>query len=972
MKSSMFKNEQYDTSEPRIKNRFVTFSIVLFLIILVVGSIAFVFSLRHIVRENKDVELSQMLDIKQLRLESTLETKIAMVQKMANSPVIIQHFTNPEDAALRELAMEEINSFRIFFYEEYEISWVNDIDRLVFSTEFPEPYWLDADNPAHYWYYRTLYETEGYHFNVNFNPTTGSFKMWVNAPVLNNERKPVGMIALALEVTTFINTYFQDIEDGVELYLFNSTGEITGAKNVGLIMVNANIMNELGDLDIDIIDIAVTSGPGETRSFTIPQGTLAIGTVPSLGWYAAAFKPNNISDYYTPMTALFLVMLVVILLIFIIFNLFIAGFIKSINDTMTSLEKTKSELDRQRIAAETASKAKSMFLSTMSHEIRTPMNAVLGITEFQLYKDDLDPDVREALEKVYSSGELLLGIINDILDLSKIEAGKLELLPGKYDVASLVNDTAQLNMMRIGSKLINFELNIDEHMPAQLSGDELRIKQILNNLLSNAFKYTASGIVSLAITTEACAENSSKVILTLTVSDTGQGMTNEQVEKLFDEFARFNQEMNNTTEGTGLGMNITRNLVDLMDGSIEVDSNPGIGSTFTVRLPQDLISDNVLGKDIVENLQQFRTSGRAQMKNVKITREPMPYGKILVVDDVETNIYVTRGLLTPYQLTMDSAGSGFAAIKKIESGNVYDLIFMDHMMPKMDGVETTKRLRDMGYKDPIVALTANAVSGRADMFLKNGFDDFISKPIDLRQMNVILNKFIRDKQSPEVIESARQEALSEKSNVHDEPVQQIGNQLKQSFASKKIDGLDIFKGLKRYENNEKAFLEILHSYAKSTRSTLGSIKTVTEDSIHDYGVRVHGIKGASYDVFAYGVGKEAEILEHAASDGNLSLIQERNPAFLVNVEKLLDNLEDVLSAVEYENQKPKKEKPDNELLLKLLAACDAYSMENADATMTEIEEYQYTADDGLAVWLRENVNISNFQEILERLSDYLE
>jgi CheY-like chemotaxis protein len=317
---------------------------------------------------------------------------------------------------------------------------------------------------------------------------------------------------------------------------------------------------------------------------------------------------------------------------------------------------------------------------------------------------------------------------------------------------------------------------------------------------------------------------------------------------------------------------------------------------------------------------------------------------------------------------MDSADSGFAAIEKVENGNDYDIIFMDHMMPKMDGVQATKRLRDMGYKSPIVALTANAVTGQSDMFLENGFDDFISKPIDLRQMNTVLNKFIRDKQSPEVIEMTRQGALSEKANGQSKPVQQAEAQVKKSVVDIKIADLDIAKGIGRYNGDEKVYLDILRSYARSTRATLGLIETVAEDNIADYKIRVHGIKGASYDIFAEKIGKEAEILEHAANDSNLSLILERNPAFLVAAGKLLDNIDDALASIDDKSSRPKKDKPDNELLSKLLAACNVYDMDGADAAMTEIEEYQYTADDGLAVWLRENIDVTNFGQIAERLS----
>jgi CheY-like chemotaxis protein len=478
--------------------------------------------------------------------------------------------------------------------------------------------------------------------------------------------------------------------------------------------------------------------------------------------------------------------------------------------------------------------------------------------------------------------------------------------------------------------------------------------------------------VSLTITADTSAENDGKMLLMVSVSDTGQGMTKEQVEKLFDEYARFNQQANSATEGTGLGMNITRNLVELMGGSITVESKPSIGSAFTVHLPQDLVSTDILGKEVVENLKQFRTCSRVQMRKVKITREPMPYGKILIVDDVETNIYVTKGLLMPYRLAMDSADSGFAAIEKIKSGNTYDVVFMDHMMPQMDGVEATKRLRDMGYKSTIVALTANAVAGQAGMFLENGFDDFISKPIDLRQMNTVLNKFIRDKQSPDAIESARQEALFEKSNGKSKHVQKAQVKVKKSVADIRIADLDIAKGLDRYNGDEKIYLDILRSYARTTRATLELIQTVTEDSITDYKIRVHGIKGASYDIFADKHGKEAEVLEYAARDGNISLIQERNPAFLVTMGKLLDIVDDALLSVDDNSSKPKKDKPDNKLLSKLHDACSVYDMENVDAAMTEIEEYQYTADDGLAVWLREKVDVLDCQKIAERLCDYLQ
>jgi len=281
----------------------------------------------------------------------------------------------------------------------------------------------------------------------------------------------------------------------------------------------------------------------------------------------------------------------------------------------------------------------------------------------------------------------------------------------------------------------------------------------MNNLLSNAFKYTDKGEVALSVAVEQARGGlSTNATIVFKVSDTGQGMTPEQIHKVFDEYSRFNMEVNRTTQGTGLGMNITRNLVHMMDGSISVKSEPGKGTEITVKLPQRAESSGaMIGKKMAEALQQFKMSSASQTEKAQITYDPMPYGSVLIVDDVETNLYVAKGLLSPYELSMETANSGFEAIDKVKSGSVYDIIFMDHMMPKMDGIEATKILREMGYNGKIIALTANALVGQAEMFMQNGFDGFISKPIDVRQLNAALNKMIRDKQPFEVIDAARRE-----------------------------------------------------------------------------------------------------------------------------------------------------------------------------------------------------------------------
>jgi len=392
--------------------------------------------------------------------------------------------------------------------------------------------------------------------------------------------------------------------------------------------------------------------------------------------------------------------------------------------------------------AEEANRSKSKFLATISHEIRTPMNAIIGIAQIELQKEDLPDEYADAFGKVYSAGNSLLGIINDILDMSKVETGKLELNTTEYDVPSLINDAIQLNIIRIGSKQIEFIVDINERIPSKLFGDELRLKQILNNLLSNAIKYTEKGYVKLSARHE---ENGGDITLHFAVEDTGQGIKPEDAEQLFSEFVRFNADKNRATEGTGLGLSITKRLVDMMSGKINVRSKYGTGSLFTVTVKQGAIECTAIGKDLAERLRNFTYIGDRQNGRHLITREIMPYGSVLVVDDVDTNLYVAEGLLSPYKLKIETTSSGFAAMEKVVSGNVYDVIFMDHMMPQMDGIEATAKLRGLGYTGVIIALTANALAGNSEMFEKHGFDGFIPKPIDIRQLNTVLNKYIRDR-----------------------------------------------------------------------------------------------------------------------------------------------------------------------------------------------------------------------------------
>lgn len=387
-----------------------------------------------------------------------------------------------------------------------------------------------------------------------------------------------------------------------------------------------------------------------------------------------------------------------------------------------------------RVNANNANRAKSTFLSTMSHEIRTPMNAIIGMANVAM-REDMNDEVRKSLSIIQSSAEGLLAIINDILDFSKIESGRVEIISENYQTLSLLNDVCTMAKARNTEKGLTLKFEIDKEMPSVLWGDMVRIKQVMVNLATNAIKYTDEGSVTIQVSCERREGNCA--VLRYAVVDTGQGIREEDLPKLFQSFSQINQEQNHTKEGTGLGLAISKQLVELMHGHIGVTSTYGVGSTFYFEIPQTIVDDTAAG-----DLEAYSYSKASSDKKQQFEA---PDAKVLLVDDNRVNLKVALALFKPYKMQIDTAAGGKIAVR-MSKEKTYDLILMDNFMPEMNGMDATRAIRgdaeNPNQKAPIVALTADVVMGMKEKMLEAGMDDLLSKPIDLAAADKIFRKYL--------------------------------------------------------------------------------------------------------------------------------------------------------------------------------------------------------------------------------------
>jgi len=761
------------------KKTFVLFSFIFFMLISIIAITAYTISVRQINHSFIRQQLSIASETIRLRLASVVNSELALVRKLADTPVIRQYFMNPHDQELESLARNEFNEYQEHFNLKV-VFWVNDIDNIFYSTG-NAPYVVNPDDPESYWYDLTLYRTEQYNFNINYNPNMQQINLWINIPVFNitdGRKYPLGMLGTGIDLTEFsdfIANAYKDFDENITIYTFNKYDEITTAADYDLVFNKVRLDEHLGESLASIMKVApannnfISGQYGE--DFKIREGyffidkdkVFYISPIPEMEWYLAAYYPGpGLLAIDQSLNTVFFSMLFLILFILIIINIYIAR-------SETALEKQNIQLIEANKKSEIASRAKSDFLAAMSHELRTPLNTIIGFSEIEINKSlQNEPSsakqpssmqtssakqTRDNVTRIHQSGLHLLRIINDILDLSKLDSGKFEINPEEYDTASMISSIVDMNMIRIGSKFIRFTLEISGDFPARLTGDELRVKQIMNNLLSNAIKYTKEGRVQLTISSKEVQDN--LALVTFTVADTGIGIRAEDIGKLFVDYTQLDTRSNKEVEGTGLGLSISKKIAQMMGGDITVESDYGKGSCFTVFIFQQRCDTSVIGEETAAALRRCQhvpmTGSLPGIMGKYAGSADAPRFTILAVDDHLNNLLLIREQLKPFCIQVDTASSGQEALKKINAFQgadkqnlCYDLILMDHMMPGMDGIETMKAVRknERYAKVPVIVLTANALRGMKEYYLEQGFTDFIAKPVESQTLNDIIRKWL--------------------------------------------------------------------------------------------------------------------------------------------------------------------------------------------------------------------------------------
>ena len=585
-------------------------------------------------------------------------------------------------------------------------------------------------------------------------------------------------------------------------------------------------------------------------------------------------------------------------------------------------------LEKETKRADVANQAKTNFLANMSHEIRTPINAVLGMNEMIL-RESKERNIKEYAKDVQGAAKSLLSIINDILDITKIEAGKLTIIPAEYAFSSMIHDVTNMISFKAKAKELEFKVNIDDRIPSELRGDDIRIRQILVNLLNNAVKYTHTGEVALEAKLLPC-EQENMALISFVVKDTGIGIKEEDIQKLYIPFERIEEKRNRNIEGTGLGMNITMQLLALLDSKLKVESEYGKGSVFSFELRQEIINSEPIGK-LGEQIEAENNEFDYYQSYFEA-----PEAKILVVDDNEMNRKVFCSLLKETKMQIQEAAGGKECIEKVKK-TAFDIIFMDHMMPEMDGVETLKAMKlmeDYPSKDtPVVILTANAIVGAKEQYLSEGFRAFLSKPIDPRKLEEIIEELLDKSLMQHVMRAVVKQDEEVNINTSELPM---------------IDGLDWGYAATHFKD-EETLLKSVKLFAASVEYEAKELEALSKDIKQEegrkkYRIKVHSMKSSSGIIGIIPLSGMAKVLEDAARNNDCDLINQMTPIFLkkwreykAHLKAFADTTEGTKSAEECWEQI-------EEIFSEIKVAAEEIDVDALDGLLAKLKEYRFEGE----------------------------
>ena len=580
-------------------------------------------------------------------------------------------------------------------------------------------------------------------------------------------------------------------------------------------------------------------------------------------------------------------------------------------------------LKQEKSLAVQAAKNKSEFLSNMSHEIRTPINAILGMDEMIL-RESKDKNILEYAENLKSAGNSLLSIVNDILDFSKIEAGKMEIIPVEYALSSVLNDLVNMIKPRAEKKGLQIVVNSNHDIPSVLFGDEIRIKQVVTNILTNAVKYTEKGTVTLNVDFE--QRDAESIWLKVSVKDTGIGIKPEDIEKLFHAFERIEEKRNRTIEGTGLGMNITQQLLTLMGTKLEVASVYGEGSTFSFKVAQKVINVEPLG-DFTEALKNMAH----QTYHEKFTA---PDAKILVVDDTVMNLTVVKGLLKQTKIQIDTAESGYDTLKMVAQKH-YDVIFLDHRMPGMDGIETLHEMQklenNLNVDTPVISLTANAISGAKEQYIAAGFKDYLTKPINSAALEVMLMKYL----PPELVKVAAGDDVEEVDEIATLP-----------DWLKNVDGVNVNEGVEHCGGVE-SYVDALTVFANAVTSGADEIEGYFNGGDwKNYTTKVHALKSTARVIGASELSDRAKRLEDAGNSGYIDEIIKDTPELLKLYRTYAEKLSPLVKVDDDDESKPLiEEEALAEAYETLAEAAATFDYDTLEFVLQSLSDYKLPDDE---------------------------